>query len=225
MKIQPDTVLEILSTVYYKAMWGDDFHEDRTTKEVFHGSRGDSTVDMMHKAATGSVYGGENFTALSLGLRDSGAMTFFLPDEGTDVDELLDSPALMEAIEADSESDNRYYSLVHLSLPKFKVSAKTNLIEAIRSMGVTDALNYTLADFTPLTTQADYIHLSKAEQAATVEIDEHGVKGAAYTELEMMAGSSAIEDEMDFVLDRPFLFTVTGLDGSILFSGVVRNID
>ena len=32
------------------------------------------------------------------------------------------------------------------------------------------------------------------------------------------------DDEIDFVLDRPFLFLVTGQDGSILFSGVVRNI-
>ena len=33
------------------------------------------------------------------------------------------------------------------------------------------------------------------------------------------------DDEIDFVLDRPFLFLVTGQDGSLLFSGVVRNID
>ena len=32
------------------------------------------------------------------------------------------------------------------------------------------------------------------------------------------------EEEVDFVLDRPFLFLVTARDGSILFAGTVCNI-
>ena len=48
--------------------------------------------------------------------------------------------------------------------------------------------------------------------------------GAAYTEL-ALAGAGMIEEEIDFVLDRPFLFLVTSRDGSILFAGVVRNME
>ena len=32
------------------------------------------------------------------------------------------------------------------------------------------------------------------------------------------------EEEMDFVVDRPFMFIVTARDGSILFTGIVRNL-
>ena len=49
MSISPDTVLEILSTIYYKAMWRGEFRTDNTTQETFHGTKGDTTVDMMHK--------------------------------------------------------------------------------------------------------------------------------------------------------------------------------
>lgn len=39
----------------------------------------------------------------------------------------------------------------------------------------------------------------------------------------MMAGAAAPpEEEMDFVLDRPFLFAITGYDGLPLFVGVVN---
>lgn len=39
----------------------------------------------------------------------------------------------------------------------------------------------------------------------------------------MMAGAAAPpEEEMDFVLDRPFLFAITGADGLPLFVGVVN---
>lgn len=49
MSISPDTVLEILSTIYYKAMLHEEFRTDNTTQETFHGTKGDTTVDMMHK--------------------------------------------------------------------------------------------------------------------------------------------------------------------------------
>ena len=39
----------------------------------------------------------------------------------------------------------------------------------------------------------------------------------------MEAGAAAPpKDEMDFVLDRPFLFAITGTDGLPLFVGVVN---
>jgi serine protease inhibitor len=40
----------------------------------------------------------------------------------------------------------------------------------------------------------------------------------------MAEGAAGPDAEIDFVLDRPFLFLITGRDGSILFSGIVRNI-
>ena len=38
----------------------------------------------------------------------------------------------------------------------------------------------------------------------------------------MMAGAAMPQDEVDFTLDRPFLFAVTGADGMTLFMGVVN---
>ena len=96
----------------------------------------------------------------------------------------------------------------------------------MRALGVTDALDADLADFSPLTENRNGLYLSKADHAAMLEIDENGVTGAAYTELGVSETAAEIpDDEIDFVLDRPFLFLVTGQDGSLLLSGVVRNID
>ena len=79
-----------------------------------------------------------------------------------------------------------------------------------------------MADFSPMTSEVAEIFLSKADHAARVAIDEEGVTAAAYTVM-MMAGAAAPpEEEMDFVLDRPFLFAITGYDGLPLFVGVVN---
>lgn len=225
MSISPDTVLEILSTIYYKAMWFDEFRTNNTTQETFHGTKGDTTVDMMHKTDMMGVYRTSTFTALGLGLNDSGSMYFYLPNDGVNVNSLASDPDILKPIQYKGEDENWFSPEVNLSVPKFKVSSKTDLLEIIRELGVTDALDNTLADFTPLTEDRDNLYLSKAEHAAMIEIDEHGVTGAAYTELALAEGAAQPDEKIDFVVDRPFMFIVTGGDGSILFAGIVKNID
>ena len=45
MAIAPDTVFELVSTIYYKAMWRETFWESNTVQETFHGTAGDTDVD------------------------------------------------------------------------------------------------------------------------------------------------------------------------------------
>ena len=224
MHIQPDTVMEILSTIYYKAAWVDTFYANNTAQETFHGVKGDTTVDMMHRTDMMGVYRTDAFTAVNLNLSDSGSMIFYLPNDGCDVNSLAGDPAILSAVQYD-ENENWSSPLVHLSVPKFSISAKTDLKETMIGLGVIDALDPGKADFTPLTTDRDDLYVSKAEHAALVEVDEDGVTGAAYTELAIAEGAALPDEEIDFVLDRPFMFLVTGRDGSVLFSGIVRNIE
>ncbi|MBQ1504719.1 MAG: hypothetical protein IIZ49_04915, partial [Oscillospiraceae bacterium] len=130
MSLSPDTVLEILSTIYFKTMWRDVFSEQSTTQETFHGTKGDTTVDMMHKTDMMSVYRTEAFTSLGLSLLDSGSMFFFLPKEGTDVNALASDPDILRAIRFDAEDAAWSSPEVRLSVPKFRVSAKTDLLAA-----------------------------------------------------------------------------------------------
>ena len=58
--------------------------------------------------------------------------------------------------------------------------------------------------------------------AALIRIDEEGVTAAAYTAISTEGASEPPEEEIDFVVDRPFLFAVTGVGGQLLFAGVVN---
>ncbi len=227
LKLDPSTVAAIMSTLYYKAVWSNEFYADDNTQEVFHGMKGDTDVTMMHRTDTMFVYRTDAFTAVSLGLIDSGSMFFYLPSEGTDVNSLASDPDVLNAIWHDNDPTDEGWAvpLVNLSVPKFKVSAKTDLLDAMKALGLTDSLDPGTADFTPLREEGENLFISSAEHAATVEIDENGVTGAAYTMMAYGEGALLVEEEIDFVLDRPFLFVVTGMDGSVLFSGIVRNIE
>ena len=66
------------------------------------------------------------------------------------------------------------------------------------------------------------LYLSQTQHAARVAVDEEGVVAAAYTLLaEAGCGMPEKLEEVDFILDRPFLFAITGEDSLPLFAGVV----
>ena len=118
--------------------------------------------------------------------------------------------------------ENSKHLIVNMSVPKFDVVSDLDLRDGLNALGITGVFDATVADFSPMTSKVAEIFLSKADHAARVAIDEEGVTAAAYTVM-MMAGAAAPpEEEMDFVLDRPFLFAITGADGLPLFVGVVN---
>ena len=224
MHMDPETMLELVSTLYFKAAWGEPFSPDNTTDEVFHGVTGDAPCRMMRRSGSGAYYFGEGFAAVQLGLSECGSMIFFLPDEGTAPDELLYSDAVLSLMRGRIDDAESEYLIVNLGVPRFDVKEKTDLKDVLLKMGVTDAFDAEKADFSPLS-ELPEVFLSKAEHAAALSVDEEGVTGAAYTDLGLCGGGMPPEKTVDFILDRPFLFAVTARDGSILFAGIVRNMD
>ena len=223
LKLKQESVLALISTVYYKASWDKDFPKEQTNKGIFHGALGDQSVPMMHNDIITNLYQTEHFQAVGLSLVDSGTMYFFLPKEGYKAQDIAADPEMikicMEPVSMESNS-----ALVHLTVPKFNDSAKTDLLECLKDIGIADVLSDKQADFTPLTKEIENIYLSSAEHAAMVKIDEEGVIGAAYTVL-MMEAAGIIQDQVDFIIDRPFVYAVAAPDGSILFTGVIQNIE
>ena len=225
------TLMALATTIYFKAPWTNTFSKDATEKDVFHAADGDLTVDFMRKSSSQSYYWGEKFSAVSLPLESNGAMWFLLPEEGTSPEELLSDGEAMEFLlfhygsggTTDQDWHNQKYLTVHLSVPKFDVASDLDLIPGLKALGVTDVFDYAVSDFTPMTEDTDGIYVSEAKHAARVKIDEEGCEAAAYTILMMRAGGMMPpEEEIDFALDRPFLFAVTGADGLPLFAGVVN---
>ena len=229
VKMNIDTILAIATTIYFKASWEDKFDENRNTKDIFHAPSGDITTEFMNQSNAGATYyWGENFSAASLGLEESGAMWFILPDEDVSVDTLLQDEEVLSFLSTKNryEWQNKKRALIHYSIPKFDVDSKLDLIKGMKNLGVTDCFDPFASDFTPLTTERDDLYVSKVEHAARVTIDEEGVVGAAYTLVIVTteSGTTAPPEEIDFIVDRPFMFAVTGEDGSILFVGVVNQV-
>lgn len=222
VSLDDDTVMALATTINFHAGWNDEFFPEATQSSVFHGTDGDIDCDFMHEDQS-MYYWGEKFSAVVKYLQSDGNMWFILPDEGVSVDELLQDEQAMEFILGNKyEWENNEFVTVHLSVPKFDVSSDIDLISGLKALGVTDVFDPAISDFTPMTLDMGEIYLSQAEHAARVKIDEKGCTAAAYTVMAAAGAAMPPEEEIDFVLDRPFIFVITGAGDLPLFVGIVN---
>ena len=225
VSMDPDTVLALASTIYFKAAWSDGFIEDRTEQDIFHAPTGDVETDFMRRSTQRTYYWGERFAAVELLFEHGGSMWLILPDEGTSPDDLLITGEGMDFLLANKYNyTSSKYLKVNLSMPKFDVSSDLDLIGGLMELGVTDVFDDRVSDFGPLEASTDDpLCVSQVRHAARVKVDEDGCEAAAFTLIGVGATSAMPpEEEIDFVLDRPFIFAITGDSGLPLFTGVVN---
>ena len=222
--LSPETLMNLVTTIYFQAKWGGEFEKQSNTAETFHSTSGDTLCEFMNQQMSyGDYYWGEKFSATKKDLQESGSMYFILPNEGyTPQDLLSDKETTTFLTEADNWNQQTRLR-VNLSIPKFDVSSNTNLVSGLKNLGVTDCFDMKSADFSPLLSGTTDAYIDSVSHKARVTIDEEGVTAAAYTELRLNGSARPPEDEIDFVVDRPFIFVITGTDSLPLFIGVVNN--
>lgn len=228
VELYSSTVMALASTIHFKATWVDRFNKDGTTADLFHAATGDVTCEFMHqKDPMRAVYEAKDYKAVSLGLAGNYfSMWLVLPDKGVSLDTVIDR-GVAEKIarwhrQPEEGADFGYYE-VTMSVPKFDVAGEVKLQEGLQALGVTSVFDSGKADFSPLMENAQGLHLTDASHAARVKIDEDGCEAAAYTMALCGTGAPQIKGKLDFRLDRPFLFFITGTDGALLFAGAVEN--
>lgn len=225
IELDGQTLLALATTVWFQAKWSNEFMPDRTEEGTFHGAAGDTTVEFMRQSPDQDYYWGDRFAAVSRGLRNwGGHMWFILPDEGVRPEELLEDGQVLDFIATDGASAESKFLVVHQSIPKFDVSSQFDLEDSLKALGITDVFDPEISDFSPTTGDMEGIRLSEAKHGVRVAIDEEGVTAAAYTVMAEAGAAPPPEEEVDFVLDRPFLFVITGAQGVPLFVGIVNQI-
>ena len=224
-----NTILGLATTVYFRAKWETEFSKAKTKKEVFHGAETDVTVDFMKETQTNGIYyWGELFSATSKAMEGSGQMFWILPDENVTTEMLLQNEEVLQFISSAKTLENKKALKVNLSVPKFDVSFDTDLIENLKNLGITDCFCDLVSDFSPIFENSDDmipIEIDQVQHGTRVSIDEEGVTGMSYTVMDFGANSAMPpNDEIDFVVDRPYIFVITGEDGSVMFIGVVNQL-
>lgn len=224
IQLEDDTVMALYSTVYFSSSWQENFNAENNDEKIFHSPENDiKTTFMNGRNESGLYYTSDDFGAITLNFTTGGWMNLILPNEDKSVADVLSNNLYLE-IGNNSESAKLEYVILNYSVPKFDISSEISLNDGLSSLGVTDIFDSDVSDFSALTDNEN-VFVSKTRHAARVKIDEEGVEAAAFTEILEEAADAALEKkEIDFILDRPFIFVIYSDVGDPLFIGTVYEV-
>jgi serpin B len=210
------TRLVLANAIYFKAAWRIPFDPLNTKDEPFHLADG-STVQtqMMHAGPDAFPYAqGDGWQAVGLPyLGGDVMMAAVMPSGGfSEFEDGLDDARLGEILSAMTSQS------LALAFPKFGVESQFGLVDALKTLGMTDA--FADADFSGIDGQKD-LAVSDVIHQAFVTVDEVGTEAAAATVavVGMMAGPTK---PLVVTIDHPFLFLIYDAQTqTILFLGRV----
>ena len=120
--------------------------------------------------------------------------------------------------------ENKKDYKINLALPKFDLTSNLDLIPYLKTRGVNKIFNSQEADFTPLGEFDNSLFVSEFMQASRVMIDEKAVTAAAYTVIGIEESKMPEEsEEVDFIVNRPFIFIINNREGLPIFIGLVNS--
>ena len=114
---------------------------------------------------------------------------------------------------------------LRLSLPKFEQEWSGELKDALAALGLTDAFDPDLADFSLLGDDPRGYYLSQVIHAARIEVNEEGTEAAAATVVAAASGAAPPQEGVTLIFDRPFLYGIVDLQNGVpLFLGTFEGL-
>ncbi len=216
--IEPSTLAAWYNAIHFSGLWQDEFDPAKTVAEPFHGKDETSSVKMMHHeklAAPCAEY--DDFDAVKLcfksKLESKTAITFILPHEGKDVDEV--------AAKLTSEFWSGLYFRVfnvNLSLPSFKIDAGVKYTQLLAAAG----FNLDVAKLDQMGI-ADNKGVLNIAQKSCIKVDEKGAVVATVTGSDIWTANQVPSKTMTF--NRPFIFIIENeATHSIILAGRINNL-
>lgn len=226
LKFKDNTVMVLISTIYYQDSWKDKFDPNQNTKDVFKSPSGDQNVEFMNSKVETMGYEGNNFIAADLDYGTNAAMMFIKPKEGNTLQDVMKSEDFNKLLENSSQYENSNKYDVNFKVPKFDITSDLDMIETMKNLGVTDVFDPAKSDLSRLMENDNNMFVDQFQHSARVKIDEEGTEAAAYTAIAIEEMAYLEEpEEIDMKLDEPFIFAIRNKDGAVTFVGVVNSID
>lgn len=224
-QINDDDVLFLINAIYFKGQWQLAFKKENTKPDVFRPAPGEQKqVSMMSQSGTFVYYKGKDFQSVYLPYGTGRvSMYLFLPDEQTGLDQFERS---LTPENWDVWMRSFGATPGELMLPRFKVEWESELNEALKGLGMTEAFDPARANFSLIARPTSgNLFISEVKHKSWCEVNEEGTEAAAATSVRGTL-TSVQQPREPFVMkvDHPFFFAIRdNLTGVLLFMGSVTN--
>lgn len=215
------TRLVLTNAIYFKGAWANQFEEKDTQDGSFTLADGSSrNVPFMHGNFTISALVSDKIHAVRLPYEGGNyAMAAIMPlvDFAGFESQLTatDLEQLLSALQSSS-------AMVDLSMPKFQAESSLGLAEILAGLGMPDAFDPELANFSGMTGKPDLM-ISSVLHKATIDVNEEGTEAAAATAV-VMGVTSMPGQSYTIRLDKPFIYMIyETTTNAIVFMGRVVN--
>uniref|UniRef100_A0A3Q3M4V3 Serpin peptidase inhibitor, clade D (heparin cofactor), member 1 n=2 Tax=Mastacembelus armatus TaxID=205130 RepID=A0A3Q3M4V3_9TELE len=199
--VDPNMVLMLLNTLYFKGTWEQKFPKEMTHYRNFRVSeRTNVRVPMMTNKGNYLAAADHELECDVLRLPYTGniSMLIALPRKLTGMRTLEKEISPTVVNKWLTNMTNRTREVV---LPRFKLEQNYDLIENLKEMGLTDLFQDS-GDFSGMTSEK--VAMNWLKHQGTITVNEEGTEAAALTQVGFMPLSSQIR----FVVDHPFLFLI-----------------
>lgn len=225
-KIPEDAVMYLVNALAFDAKWKEAYKENQVHKTVFTTEDGTEQKAELMWSEESIYYENDLATGFQKPYKDEKTDRFafvaLLPKEGVAVADLvagLDGGGLQEML------GNPQMVKVNAAVPKFEAEFDTQMSQVLKAMGMTDAFDSDLADFSSLGTHTNGgIFINRVIHKTFISVAEQGTKAGAATVVEA-AAEGAIEEVKQVVLDRPFLYMIVDIENNTpVFIGSLMEI-
>ena len=227
--IDPQTIACLISGIYFKGSWQEEFDTSQTLDEPFYLANGDKKqIQMMRRTDWYPYYASDQFQAVRLPYeKDQMGMYIFLPNPDTDLTTFLDRLNVEDWEEWMSRFFERDVSLV---MPKFKLQYSAELKKPLEQLAMGIAFDEDRADFSRMTTSSVPMFISYLTHTAVVEVNEEGTEASTGSFVYFEDGLAIPQAEelppppIPFIVNRPFFLAIRdNQTGTVLFMGVVMD--
>ena len=211
--VNPTTRLALVDAIYFKGGWLNIFDTNATQIQPFYVAPNQFVYTPMMEQKEGVGYFEDNLLqAVELPYTASNlAMVVLLPK--------LNGPLALTPAELSAALDGLAPQWVDVRLPKFKLDLNLNLAPIMKSMGMVDAFEAGVADFSGIDGTRD-LSIGSATHEAAVDVNETGTTAAGATVITIV--STVVFQPTEFTADHPFIFLIRDTNSaSVLFLGYV----
>lgn len=215
--LDSDTVLVLANAIFFKAAWLQEFNPGLTADADFTLLDGSTvTAELMQQTRILNSGEGQNYSAIEIPyVGGKTSMMVVMPDEGEfeNFEASMDDALLAQIIAGLGPVNT------DLAFPKFTFESKFRLPEPLKELGMRQAFNPSLSDFSAMRSPPPGLVITDVIHQSFVAVDELGTEAAAATGV-IGVITSLPAPPVPFTVDRPFIFLIRDIPtDTILFMG------